>query len=163
MKATKYHNSRVEQPPVKTLWLYCASVFVICIFLLNSDNAFAEQTHIQLIYNNNKTHLTYVSTLKTELQKVNLNINFTELSVEQLVKNKQSNSADIYVATGVDAAEYLSAITSKKTTLYGLIPLQNVPNQDAQQQLGCYPHCIFSVLDQPVKRQNDYYGAHRFD
>lgn len=154
MLTKKYSYVWKEKRPFEMAWVHYTLLIAVCNLLFFSGHTLAEQANIQLIYNNsNNTHLAYIATLKKELSNFELNINYADSSVEKLVASKEKVNTDIYVGTGVDAANYLSSISPGKPALYALIPVKSVPDQTAQHELGCYPQCVFSVLDQPIKRQ----------
>lgn len=154
MQINKRSNSRQEERSVKPNRLRRFLALVICAVLFASGETLAEQFRVQLIYtNNNKTHLAYIAALKSELSRAVPEIKFIDSSVGKLVRNKQYIGADFYVGAGVNAADYLSAVSLDKPVIYALIPEGYAYRKDTQKYTGCERGCIYSVLDQPVRRR----------
>ena len=116
----------------------------------------AETSAIYIEYDKkNKTHLKYVAAIKYELKNKGFDVSYIESGTSNTLLSKNQEEASLYISVGVDAAKHNIANGENKPTLFGLIPLESLPEEAIQNQLKCNPRCIFSVLDQPLKRKMD--------
>ncbi len=145
------HNNR---KPAQRWGLPCLPLLLVVLSVLLSTQVNSQSVRIQLIYNgNDKTHQTYVATLKRELGQRIPAIEYTESSATQLARETKLTDADYYVSIGVESAVNLQTAHLAKPALFTLLPIQYVPDKTRRQAQGCHPDCIYSVLDQPLKRQ----------
>jgi ABC-type uncharacterized transport system substrate-binding protein len=58
-----------------------------------------------------------------------------------------------YISVGVNAANNYYVRGPARPTLFTLLPSTSLPSVATQRALACQPECIFSILDQPLKRK----------
>ena len=130
------------------------SYLLVVLFILLPPQVNSKSLRIQLIYNNtDKTHQTYIATLKHELGQRIAAIEYIDSSATHFARGTSLTEADYYVSIGVESAVNLQNAHLAKPTLYALLPIQHVPDNSVQPTQACHPDCIYSVLDQPLKRQ----------
>jgi ABC-type uncharacterized transport system substrate-binding protein len=132
--------------------------FVLGILLFTScqNCSLAGPIRIHLCYEKNiKTHLEYIAAYKKEIKKAGLNVTYIESSPENLEHPENLEAVDYIVSVGVRAAKKHFSAGYNKPTFYSLLPKNSLPAEDQLKKLACQPKCVFSILDQPVKRQFD--------
>ena len=150
MTQALHHNKQAIQ--VQHLLRYWSVLASLWLLLIASVSA-GEPARIHLIYDNNdQTHQSYVSTFKTELNRILPAVEFSELHTTKISHDFHLSAVDLYISIGVDAANALQSVNQKKPALYALLPIQHALDKKGLQH-SCEPRCVFSVLDQPAKRQ----------